>query len=312
VLQVSQVLSLTQLCGGRIGENQDLVSLVTRRWLSLKNKTLIVCTSLSSKVDNVAMHIKYFDSWTGLLLVGLLVATPLSPAIANSAPVIQFAFGDEADPPDRGTPPTGLGTGSRGDCLKINTELPLMGLMRWTGLAQSSSVRPTFWIYVPYTPAQAPSGEFSLQNGDMELYRMSFALPPTPGIVKISTAAMPNALQPGRDYRWYVDINCPSSRSMRQPNPASITGIVRIVDIPQSLQQDLANEANSLERAAKYAKYGIWFETITELAEAHLQQPQNDAVNQAWAQLLSHEKVGLKAFSQAPIVGEVITNSPPK
>lgn len=239
-----------------------------------------------------------------------LLAAPQNAANTSASGLIQFVTSNANDPPDRGTPPGTVGTGSRGDCR--STSKPLMLLAGSHGLEQTVSEYPTFWVYVPYAPDETTSGEFALQDGEEELYRVPFQLPTSPGIVSIPLPKSAAPLQIGKEYRWYVDINCPSLKLSRNPTPASVTGTVKRVAMPETLAQALSIAKTSLQRTASYAKYGLWFDTLTELAQLRLNQPQDPIAKQAWVKLLSDREQWLKTIANEAIVGNVITSSPPK
>jgi hypothetical protein len=217
-----------------------------------------------------------------------------------------------AKPPSRGTPPSREGTGSRGDCLYQQNSPGFTRLVGSDPLKFTVKEHPTVWIYVPYSSAEAPVGEFSLQDDENEIYRTQFQLPKaTPGIVGI---VLPSTLPPlavGREYRWYVDITCPRSSSSGTATPASITGVVERIAINRELEQAL-KMATPVERVRAYANHGIWYETLTELAQLRLQNPQNPSLEQAWIQLLSDQNIGLVNVAKEPISGTVTTNFQPK
>ncbi|MUG93262.1 DUF928 domain-containing protein [Scytonema sp. UIC 10036] len=214
------------------------------------------------------------------------------------------------DPPDRGTPPTNDGTGSRGDCLAKKNKPPLTRLAGSHNLKLTVQERPTLWIYVPYTSNEVNDGEFVLQNGDIDVYRTRFKLNATPGIVSVSLPSDLPPLAVGKEYRWYVDINCPSATSNSESlTPASLTGVVQRVSASPELQKELSAAKTPLERIAVYAKQGIWLETLTELAQLRLKEPQNTNLQNVWKDLLSAENVNLGIIVQEPIVGSVTVTS---
>ena len=213
-------------------------------------------------------------------------------------------------PPDRGTPPANEGTGSRGECLYQKDMPPLTRLVGSHHLKLTVNEYPTFWLYVPYTPQQAPSGEFSLQDGDNEVYRTHFQLPATPGIVSITLPSTAPSLAEGKEYRWYFDINCPPSASSQESaTPASLTGLVKRLALSSDLSQDLKAAPTPLAKIRTYARHGIWYETLTELAQLRLNEPQNSSLQQAWIELLSTQTVGLERIAQEPIIGSVKVSS---
>ncbi len=219
----------------------------------------------------------------------------------------------QLDPPNRGTPKSDEGTGSRGDCLYKPSLPPLKSLAGKNHLKLTKSDRPTFWIYVPYTQTEAPYGEFSLQNRDNEIYRTRFQLPAKPGIVGVSLPDTTAPLKVGQQYRWYFDINCSVSASSDYlATPASLTGIVERVDFSADFDRELKTTSKPLNQIAIYAKHGIWYDTVTELAQLRLQQPENPTWKKAWNKLLSDRYVNLEKISSEPILGSVAIINPLK
>ncbi|BAY49210.1 hypothetical protein SAMD00079811_68390 [Scytonema sp. HK-05] len=251
-------------------------------------------------------------SWS-TLSISSLAQTQKSTTDNTSQTKIRFIPAQTSPPPDRGTPPSKEGTGSRGDCLYKQNKPPLTKLVGSHNLKLTAKEHPTFWIYVPYSSTEANEGEFSLQDGDVEVYRTRFKLNATPGIVSVSLPSSVTPLVVGKEYRWYLDINCPSSVSSSESStPASLTGVVQRVSESSQLQQELNAAKTPLETIATYAKYGIWLETLSELAQLRLKQPQDVQLRNAWVELLSAENVGLASIANEKIVGNVITNSLPK
>ena len=218
----------------------------------------------------------------------------------------------QKDPPDRGTPRTDDGTGSRGDCLYKRNKPPLTRLVGSQNLNLTVNQHPIFWIYMPYTRQEASNGVFSLQDGDLEVYRTDFELPVKPGVISIHLPSKaPIAV--GKQYRWYFDINCPvSGTSNKSPTPASLTGVVQRVTKSSALRDELKTAKTSLERMKIYAKYGIWYETLTEIAQLKQNKPQNSTLKKVWFELLSQPHVGLEKIAPEPILGNVTTNFPLK
>ena len=237
---------------------------------------------------------------------GLLLAQSHKPT-NNYSENIEISFiPAQQEPPDRGTPLSNEGTGSRGDCLYKPSLPPLKSLAGKDHLKLTASDRPTFWVYLPYTQAEAPYGEFSLQNGDNEIYRTRFQLPAQPGIVSVSLPSTVVPLEVGKQYRWYFDINCSTSASSDDfSTPACLTGMVERVAFSANFLRELKTASKPFNRIATYAKQGIWYDALTELAQLRLQQPDNPTLKQAWNKLLSDRHVNLEEISSEPILGSV-------
>lgn len=242
----------------------------------------------------------------------------LSPSIVRSQPSnnnsgasikIRFVLANP-EPPERGTPYSNRGTGSRGDCLYKQDKPPLTSLVGSNNLDLTVSDRPTFWVYVPYTQQEAPSGEFSLQDGENEVYRTRFQLPATPGIVSISLPANQKPLEVGKTYRWYFEMNCRPREAGDQVTAAFVTGLVRRVAPSAALNNALNSAKNPLQRIAAYAQYSIWYDTLTELARLRSNPAQNPGIEGIWVEVLSDRNIGLENIAPESVVGNVTTNSP--
>jgi hypothetical protein len=212
------------------------------------------------------------------------------------------ANSDKTKRPDsKGTPPTTVGTGSRGNCLE--KEIPLTALAGTKPLDLTMSKYPTFWIYVPYSAKEAPFGEFSLQDGaENDVYRTKFALPATPGTIAISLPSSATALEVDRKYRWYLKINCPRpSDSLDEfSTPAFVTGQIQRTLPTSELETQLKTAKTALDRTKVYAQHGIWYDTLTELTSLDLTQPDLAFV---WTNLL--QDAGLGKVARQPVIGSI-------
>ena len=260
-----------------------------KKWFRLEVKALCFLTLL------ISMSSSCISSWAQ------------TPKLTNNSQEEQIDFiPANIELPDRGTPPANEGTGSRGDCLYKKDMQPLTRLVGAYHLKLTVNEYPTFWFYVPYTPQEAPLGEFSLQDGEKEVYRAAFQLSATPGIVGITLPSTAPSLAERKEYRWYLDINCPRLASSEESiTPASLTGIVTRLAPPSELAQELKVAPTPLAKIKIYAKYGVWYETLTELAQLRLNEPQNSSLEKTWVELLNSPNIGLERIAQEPIVGSV-------
>jgi hypothetical protein len=251
-------------------------------------------------------------SWAIVCLSNLLSPSLVQaqPSNNNSGESIKIRFVlANPEPPDRGTPHSNRGTGSRGNCLYKQNKPPLTSLVGSNNLELTVSERPTFWVYVPYTQQEAPSGEFSLQDGENDVYRTRFQLPATPGIVSISLPANQKPLEVGKTYRWYFEMNCPRTEAGDQVTAASVTGLVRRVSPSAALNNALNSAKNPLQRIAAYAQHSIWYDTLTELARLRSNPAQNPGIEGIWAEVLSDRNIGLENIAKESLAGNITTSS---
>lgn len=223
---------------------------------------------------------------------------------------IRFVPVQKKPPPKRGGNPSAPeGTGSRGNCFYKKDKPPLTLLVGSRNLQLTVDKHPKFWIYTPYSSEEVLSGEFSLHNGDNEIFRTSFKLPTKPGIFSISLPSTAPALEIGNHYRWYVDINCPIAEiSIESPNAVSLTGVVKRINPSSTMTRELRAVKIPTERIKVYAKYGVWFNTLTELAQRRIKEPRNVNLKKIWIELLSQPEVALEQISQEPILENTSSN----
>lgn len=211
------------------------------------------------------------------------------------------------------------GAGGRSNCLNVN--IPLTALVPaekqlmtnenqearlvtsvW-GLTTKS--HPTFLFYVPYTQALAQTGEFVLQDAeDNDVYRTTINLPQSPSIVSLSLESMTAPLKVGKMYHWYFKVRC-QVRSMS--GPIFVEGWVQRVELKPHIERQIAL-ATPYERIALYAKNGVWYDTVADLAAMRSLQATDMALEADWQKLL--QSVGLgNVQSESVVAATSATNS---
>ncbi|MEO0770709.1 MAG: DUF928 domain-containing protein [Cyanobacteria bacterium J06649_4] len=219
-------------------------------------------------------------------------------------------------PPDRGTPRSERGTGSRGDCLYQANLPPMAALVGEPHLLLTVSDRPTLWAYLPYTTADVSHAEiiFQSDSSDQEIYRGFFPLSATPGITGIRLPAAAPALAVDETYRWYIDIPCSSVSS--DSAPATLTGVAKRVATSPELTQALEASSTPTEAIAAYGEHHIWYELLSTLAEYRLsaeteaQQPEQTVFEQLWIDMLRDEAgADLGEYAEVPLLGIVMVEA---
>lgn len=267
--------------------------------------------------------------WLKRLAIALSVTLWSSPAFAlplhsNFTQNLHNKSAPYTPPPDAGTPmPTG-GTGSRGGCVDIHDRPPLAALVGQHHLMLTTSDRPVFWIYVPYTPEEASSGFISLQQGDNAIYEGTFSLASasesvTPGVVGIQLPTSAPSLVAGQEYDWFIDINCVmaiDNSKVSDDTPESLDGLVQRVEVSDDLANDLSQAQTGLEVVAAYGRHHIWYDWLTELARLRLATEadnkldntglNNTELDTTWTTVLSDKQtVLLDTWATEPLVGEI-------
>lgn len=162
------------------------------------------------------------------------------------------------------------------------TPTPLTALVPASNLGLTLNANPTLWFYVPYASPQSYETEFVLIDAaENDVYEQNFPLPEEPGVIGIQ---IPEAvmLQAGASYRWVVSVMCnPGNRS----GDATVNGWIQRVD-PENLENQLA--AASLDnKMLLYSEHDLWHEILTTLAQLRRDQPNDEEIAAAWAELLT-------------------------
>lgn len=231
-----------------------------------------------------------------------------APALAKQATsretideVIRIDFEPPPDAP--GEPKQSAPGGTRGQCKQDNNSpIPTLTLL----IPASSQVvtiseHPTFFVYVPPTSAQ--EGELVIKekiNPDEAkvIYQKTFALTDIPGIASFKLPDNANKLEIGKNYQWSFALVCNSED--RSGDLVKFATIER-TEISPNLAKQLEN-AKPIERAALYAKNGIWPETLITLAELRRSQPEKPSLKIIWEELLKSESVKLTDIAEEPLV----------
>lgn len=208
----------------------------------------------------------------------------------------------EQPPPDQGTPRGTKPGGSRGCPLAVQKSLT--ALVPVTKEADSVELRwglttkehPTFWFYVPYELKSIHSAKFSLRNqAKQTVYETPVTLTGTPGVISVS---LPPTAPPLEINKWYqsylfIDISCAPNAPLEKD---SAQGWVKREALTPALKSELDQATTPLQRAIAYAKYGIWYEALTALADLR----RTDSKDDDWTKLL--QSVGLDVIASEPIV----------
>jgi hypothetical protein len=178
--------------------------------------------------------------------------------------------------------------------LSKQTDKPILGIVE--GL--TTSERPTFWFYVPYTQDLTTSAEFILQDSaGNDIYRNAIALPPKPGVIGVSLPSNAS-LQVGKTYRWYLKVRC--NQQQTASVPIYVEGDIQRVNLDSRVMQQSEAAVSPQQKVAIYAKEGIWFDSLTMLAQLRQKNPNDASVAWDWQSLL--RSVNLDNVATAPLV----------
>ncbi|MGL5060578.1 MAG: DUF928 domain-containing protein [Microcoleus sp.] len=242
----------------------------------------------------------HFALLSTTLCAAAIISSLSAPILAGSAPIIT-SRNVNFKPPNVGAPGNRQGATHRGeDCVKDLSIVPLIPKSN-PGLTVADS--PTLFAYVSHNSI---SVEFTLQTEDgTDVYTTNFKVD-KPGIVGVRIPEKINnqkSLEVGKRYQWWFSVAC------KPKNPEDVadrsgdyfvSGFVQRVEPGQTLTSDLANP-DPLARAIAYANSGIWYETVSTLAEMLRTAPEDKALTAQWQRLL--ESQNLDAIATQPLIG---------
>lgn len=202
--------------------------------------------------------------------------------------------------PKRGAPSSTAGGASRGSCLldsKAAGSKILTSLMPPTKLGLTLTGRPSFFVYVPQSPAQT-AAFLLLSNDDTEIvYETTFALPSQAGVVRFDLPANAPSIEVGKQYHWFITTLCDATTGLS--GSPTVEGWLERSAPDTALSKTLQKTPPS-DRPAIYANAGIWPETLTTLADLRQKNPQNTKLVKDWQELL--QSVGLGAIATEPLI----------
>jgi hypothetical protein len=197
-------------------------------------------------------------------------------------------------PKDVGTPKNTVGGLSRGECKEVRC---LMALMPNTNsgvdyFPQAVSAYPVFFFNAPKFSGWAEFRlyEVSAKASPKRIYVKRFPIETQPGIISFRMPLDVPELKVGKFYRWEFAWNNPSR--------STCVGVVRRVELNRTVLQQL-EKAKPIDKAAIYARAGVWFETVETLAEARRDRPDVPELMTEWSDLL--KSVGLDVIVLQPI-----------
>jgi hypothetical protein len=149
---------------------------------------------------------------------------------------------------------------------------------------------------VPYS-GQFITATFSLTDeADNPIYEVPVKLPEKPGIVAVRLPSNVAPLEVGKPYHWYFKVRVACSASERGTLDY-VDGWVQRTELDAATMQQL-QQTTPQQKAAIYAEKGIWFDTVTTLAELQLADAKT-ANREDWESLL--RSVGLDQLATVPL-----------
>ena len=159
----------------------------------------------------------------------------------------------------------------------------------------TSSNRPSIFLHIPQSSVQEVF--FSLKDEDNNhLYQTRFSIPSTSGIVRFDLPNTAPELNPDMEYKWSFVLLC---NNRLRPDSPRLEGWMQYKNDPDLIEQ-VAN-LGPLDQARLLGERGIWFDTLTALAELRQTEPIEPTT---WAEFL--ESAGLTDIAAEPLVGGAI------
>lgn len=162
------------------------------------------------------------------------------------------------------------------------------------GFMDTAADRPTFFVYVPAMGVE--KGEFTLWSNDQTelLTEKTVLLPEQAGVIALN---LPEeiTLEPGNTYYWTLEVLCNEDDRSRN---YYVEGLVQRV-IPEAALVAQLEQASPRDRPALYANAGLWYETLSSLAQLRYENPADASLQADWENLLG--SVNLTPVADAPL-----------
>ncbi|MFB2894644.1 DUF928 domain-containing protein [Aerosakkonemataceae cyanobacterium BLCC-F50] len=265
--------------------------------------------------------LQFTNPWI-LLFLALAIASPVPLRVAAQSPrpnnqSLPTNWGAYEPDGNIGSPGRREGGGTRGPCVQKSANDKVMPLVPVNGFGTTTAEYPTFSVYLPpLLPESNPEIEFVLKTPAeeekkipaKEIYKTKFKINRGAGIISFSlpnTSNLP-ALELNKNYLWSVTLICDpeavDSGDLTGNEVAS--GAIRRVTPKPNVQQELATAKSAIDRVTIYAKAGIWYDALSNLAELRRRNPNDPMVIRDWQELL--KSVGMEKLAQEPLSQPVV------
>jgi hypothetical protein len=207
------------------------------------------------------------------------------------------------NPPRGGAPQQTRGGASRGDLActpdQATSELRLIALTPKSTYGLTLADHPSVFAYIP--PTSAPAIFFNLKDEQGQvIYQTTLPLVSESasegGVIRVDLPKSIPALELNKPYQWSMAVLC--TGRLLPDSPFISSWVQRTESSPELTQQVTA--AAPFDQATLYAANGIWYDTLTTLADLRQQHPDNADLTSTWATLL--DSVELGTVSSAPFI----------
>jgi hypothetical protein len=240
------------------------------------------------------MKFRILHLTTALISVGLVTITyPVFSQQTHQYRPADGGFGREKEP-----------GGSRSANIFIPQQPPVTALTPEQG-GVTVKEYPSFFVFVPQAieTTESLSAEFSIiDEQDNIIYETIIQLPQQASIIQINIpqTEAKTGLEINQTYQWYFAV-----RSGLE-TVETVLGAIQRVEPSSELVQ--ASENTTLQQLLEiYQQEGIWYETLSTLAELRQAEPDKPELINQWKKLL--ESVGLEDIKDIPLAVNLL-NSP--
>ena len=162
----------------------------------------------------------------------------------------------------------------------------------------TTSERPTFWFYVPYTQDLAnSSAKFILQDSTgTNIYEDAIALPSKPSIIGISLPSTAS-LEVDKTYHWYLKVRCNQETASI---PVYVEGDIKRINLDEHVMQQLEAAIQPRQKIIIYAEKGIWFDALNMLAQIRISNSNDASIEKDWQSLL--QSINLDNIATMPLI----------
>lgn len=231
------------------------------------------------------------------IVATIIFLTPIS-VNAESKTIVNQNWEDAFSSSNQGKPGATKGGAARaGNCLAelSNSEVILTPILPVPSQRLTLASHPTLLAYLPSTSAERVYLRIKNHN---EEYDYATVLPITgqAGIIRITLPPDAPALEKGQNYQWFLALMC---QGVLKPDSPTVEGSLTRVSsqIPSSEQ---IKAMSQLEQAKMYAEAGIWYETISILAQLRTEKSEDSNLFSIWEKVLS--SVGLESLVQVELI----------
>jgi hypothetical protein len=157
----------------------------------------------------------------------------------------------------------------------------------------TSQDQPALYWFVSETVTTPIEVEVTLMGADgvKPIMKAKLSPPIEPGIQRVNLADHGVHLAPGAQYEWSVALVLDPKRRSRD---IVVSGGIERVNTEQAADIPTDKTPN-LDTVARYAKAGLWYDTIMSVSDLIAASPTNQSLRQQRADLL--ETAGLKEVS---------------